>query len=69
MQWHAYYGPDIVANGIALEPTIHKLFDAGACSLTDDRRILVSANYTGSDEAVARLRAHHGTTASLASCG
>lgn len=60
VQWHAYDGPDIVANGIALEPTIHKLFDAGAWSLTDDRRIIVSANYTGSDEAVARLRAHHG---------
>jgi putative restriction endonuclease len=60
VQWHAYDGPDIVANGIALEPTIHKLFDAGAWSLTDDRRIIVSANYTGSSVAVQRLRERHG---------
>lgn len=60
VQWHAYDGPDIVDNGIALEPTIHKLFDAGAWSLTDDRQILVSANYTGSEIAVTRLRAQHG---------
>jgi putative restriction endonuclease len=60
VQWHAYDGPDVVANGVALEPTIHKLSDARAWSLIDDRRILVSANYTGTDEAVARLRAHHG---------
>jgi putative restriction endonuclease len=60
VQWHAFAGPDVVANGIALEPTIHKLFDAGAWSLTDDRRIIVSANYTGSDAAVRRLREQHG---------
>ena len=60
VQWHAYAGPDSVANGLALEPTIHTLFDAGAWSLTDDRRILVSANYTGSEVAIERLRARHG---------
>ena len=60
VQWHACAGPDSVANGLALEPTIHTLFDAGAWSLTDDRRILVSANYTGSDVAIERLRARHG---------
>ncbi len=60
VQWHAYDGPDTVNNGIALEPTMHKLFDAGAWSLTDDRRILVSAEFTGSSEATQRLRAQHG---------
>jgi putative restriction endonuclease len=60
VQWHAYDGPDIVENGLAMEPTLHKLFDAGAWTLTDDRRILVSAEFTGTDEAVARLRSHHG---------
>jgi putative restriction endonuclease len=60
IQWHAYDGPDTVANGLAMEPTLHKLFDAGAWTLTDDRRILVSAEFTGTDEAVARLRSHHG---------
>ncbi|MCP4006643.1 MAG: hypothetical protein GY725_20890 [bacterium] len=60
VQWHAYDGPDIVRNGIALEPTLHKLLDAGAWSLTDDRRVLVSAEFTGTDETTDRIRAHHG---------
>lgn len=60
VKWHAYEGPDDVKNGLALEPTLHKLFDAGAWSLTDDRRILVSADFTGSDEAVEKIRSLHG---------
>jgi putative restriction endonuclease len=60
VKWHAYGGPDDVANGIALEPTIHKLFDAGAWTLTDTRRILVSKEFTGSDQAIALLRNLHG---------
>jgi len=60
VRWHAYEGPDIVANGLALEPTLHKLFDLGAWSLTDDRRILVSAEFTGTDIALERLRALRG---------
>ena len=34
VQWHARGGPDTVANGICLEPTLHKLLDAGAWSMT-----------------------------------
>jgi putative restriction endonuclease len=60
VRWHAYDGPDEVANGIALEPTMHKLLDAGAWTLTDDRRILVSKDFTGSDRAVSLLRDLHG---------
>jgi len=60
VKWHAYNGPDQVSNGISLEPTMHKLFDAGAWTLTDDRRVLVSAEYTGSDSALGRLRSYHG---------
>ncbi|MBK1650606.1 hypothetical protein CKO36_19140, partial [Rhabdochromatium marinum] len=60
VQWHAYAGPDSVANGLALEPTMHKLFDLGAWTLTDDRRILVSARLTGSDVAMERVRVRHG---------
>lgn len=60
VKWFAYDGPDSLENGIAMEPTLHKLFDAGAWSLTDDRRVLVSAEFTGSDEAVSRLRDLHG---------
>jgi putative restriction endonuclease len=60
VRWHAYDGPDDVANGIALEPTMHKLFDAGAWTLTDDRRILVSREFTGSEQALSLLRNLHG---------
>ncbi len=60
VQWHAYQGPDIIQNGIALEPAIHKLFDAGVWTLTDDLRVLVSAELTGSNETVERLRSFHG---------
>lgn len=60
VQWHAYDGPDAVSNGLCLEPTLHKLFDAGAWSLTDDRRVLVSREFTGTEAAVSRLRDLHG---------
>ena len=60
VQWHAYEGPDTVDNGMTLEPTLHKLFDAGAWSLTDDRKILVSADFTGTGETVERVRGLHG---------
>jgi putative restriction endonuclease len=60
VRWHAYGGPDRVDNGFAAEPMIHKLFDAGAWTLTDDRRILVSAELTGSGHALAEIRKFHG---------
>ena len=65
IRWHAYDGPDTVSNGLALEPTIHKLFDLGAWTLTDDRRILVSESFSGSPEAVQRLRDRHGQPISM----
>lgn len=60
VQWHAYGGPDSVDNGFAVEPTLHKLFDAGAWTLTDERRVLVSAELTGADATVQRIRGLHG---------
>lgn len=60
IKWHACDGPDTVANGFAVEPTMHKLFDAGAWTLTDDCRILVSAEFTGGDDTIARVRGLHG---------
>jgi putative restriction endonuclease len=60
VKWHALGGPDIVGNGLVLDPTMHVLLDRGAWSLTDDREIIVSAQLTGSDEAVQRLRSLHG---------
>jgi len=59
-QWHSHDGPDELSNGIALEPTAHKLFDVGAWSLSDDRRIIVSSHLTGTDETITRIRGHHG---------
>ena len=60
VMWFACEGPDTLDNGLAMEPTLHKLFDAGAWSLTDDRRVVVSAEFAGSDEALLRLRSLHG---------
>ncbi|MBL8859551.1 MAG: HNH endonuclease [Planctomycetes bacterium] len=60
VQWHSKGGPARVANGIALNPTLHKLLDYGAWSLTDDRRVIVSREFTGSDAAIEILRPHHG---------
>jgi putative restriction endonuclease len=60
IKWHACKGPDTVDNGFAVEPTMHKLFDAGAWTLSDDCRILVSAEFTGGDETIARIRGLHG---------
>lgn len=56
VHWHSQGGPSTVDNGIPLSPTMHKLFDHGAWSLTDDRRILVSKQFSGSDEAITMLR-------------
>lgn len=61
VHWHSHGGPDRVANGLALQSTMHKLFDAGAWSLTDDHRVLVSQDVTGADETTAQLRKLHGT--------
>ncbi|MFT7695428.1 MAG: putative restriction endonuclease [Candidatus Latescibacterota bacterium] len=60
IRWHAYDGPDTVDNGLAIEPTLHKLFDAGAWTITDDRRVLVSKELTGTDATVERIRSLHG---------
>ena len=59
-RWHSHDGPDELSNGIAPEPTAHKLFDVGAWSLSDDRRIIVSSHLTGTDETITRIRGHHG---------
>ncbi|MFC1609698.1 hypothetical protein ACFL6C_01950 [Myxococcota bacterium] len=45
---------------MVLHPTLHLLLDRGAWTLTDDRKVLVSADFTGSDEAVSWIRSLHG---------
>lgn len=60
VRWHSQGGPSTVDNGIALTPTLHKLFDHGAWSIDDERRVVVSRHFSGSDGALAELRALHG---------
>lgn len=60
VHWHSKGGPSQVTNGIALQPTLHKLFDHGAWTLDDDRRVLVSSEFSGSDVALGLLRPLHG---------
>ncbi len=57
---HAFDGPDTVDNGLALEPTLHLLFDRGIWSLSDDHRILVSQEFSGSDIGLERIRSLSG---------
>ena len=47
IQWHAYDGPDVVSNGLALCPLHHVAFDYGAIALGKDLRVLVSGALTG----------------------
>jgi putative restriction endonuclease len=47
VKWWAYDGPDTVSNGMALCSFHHVAFDAGALGLTDDLRVLVSAQVSG----------------------
>jgi len=60
VHWHSQGGPSTVDNGLALTPTLHKLFDHGAWTLDDDRRVVVSREFSGSDNAIAELRGLHG---------
>lgn len=60
IQWHAAQGPDRVSNGMALCTLHHKLFDLGAFTLGEHRRILVSEQVNGSSRLEEVLLRHHG---------
>ncbi|SAK40897.1 hypothetical protein AWB77_00280 [Caballeronia fortuita] len=60
IKWHQASGPDLVENGIALCCLHHKLFDLGAFTLGDDRRVLVSEKAHGSGRFDEILLRHHG---------
>lgn len=49
---------DTITNGIALSPTMHRAFDRGLISISDDYRILVANNFheRGLDWSIQRLR-------------
>ncbi len=48
IMWHQYHGPAKISNGLALCATHHKLFDAGAFTITPDSfRVSVSDQFFG----------------------
>lgn len=61
IQWHKAGGPSTVTNGMALCSLHHKLFDRGAFTLTDDRRVLVSAELQGSASTEQWITRYHGS--------
>jgi putative restriction endonuclease len=47
---------DSISNGIALNPTIHRLFDKGLVSVDDDYHILISEAFEESFESLHRIK-------------
>lgn len=60
IKWHQAGGPDEEPNGLALCSLHHKLFDRGAFSLDNQRRLLVSENAHGSKGFDNWLMQYHG---------
>ena len=50
VRWHAYDGPSVVANGLALCVLHHKLFDLGVIGLSPARTVLVTSRVSGDSE-------------------
>lgn len=61
IKWHQAGGPDIEPNGLALCSLHHKLLDRGAYTFSQDRRVLVSQDVSGSFGLDEYLLRHHGT--------
>ncbi|MCY3789695.1 MAG: HNH endonuclease [Gemmatimonadetes bacterium] len=59
IKWHRAGGPDQVRNALALCALHHRLFDAGAFTVSIDRKIMVAASVTGGgrDYALGRFQA------------
>ena len=49
VQWHAYKGPDKVENALAMCSFHHDALDAGALGISEDNKVLVSADVHGGD--------------------
>lgn len=60
IQWHQAGGPPRVSNGIAMCSLHHKLFDRGAFTLTEDHRLMVSEDVSGSEATEAWVTRFHG---------
>ena len=48
IKWHAYNGPDIPTNGLALCSLHHKAFDSGAIGISDDAELIIAKSLNGS---------------------
>ena len=59
IRWHCARGPDLVSNALSLCVLHHRLFDAGAFTLSPDRRVVVSERAAGAgyDDTLGRFRA------------
>jgi putative restriction endonuclease len=55
VRWHAFDGPDELKNAVCLCTLHHKLFDLGAVGISDDRGMVVSAQFVGRGEVAERL--------------
>ena len=60
IMWHQAGGPDDVPNGLALCVLHHKLFDRGAFTITEDRRVALSESVTGGEGFEALVLGYHG---------
>lgn len=60
IRWHQAGGPSSVSNGLALCVLHHKLFDRGAFTLTEDRRVEVSEELHGSSATEQWITRFHG---------
>lgn len=58
IKWHCAQGPDLIQNALSLCALHHRLFDAGAFTLSRERRIQVSGQVTGrgSNEILGRFQ-------------
>jgi len=60
VRWHAYDGPSVIENGLALCVLHHKFFDLGVLGLAPERTILVSARVSGGVGASTQIVDHAG---------
>lgn len=65
IKWHQAGGPDSIDNGLSLCSLHHKLFDLGAFTLSENRRILVSEHVTGTERLEEVLMRYHGNAIAL----
>jgi putative restriction endonuclease len=58
IRWKQLMGPDLVNNGLSLCTLHHRLFDRGAFTVNEERRVLVSGQVVGDSLKDALMRFH-----------